>query len=768
MSETRASADAAFEEKVRRASPMRWMGWRLRGLALIAVLGLLAVLSFVRLLANSPQLGATWHVAADGAWVLQASPDAALQAHAGQALQALTGADGQRLAIEPGALQRPPRWCVDDAQRRHEVGLQRQLATALAGGSVRLDFGPGGRIDTLPRPRGYAGLGLAVWVLAALAALTVASGAVVALARPTAGDALYLLMALAQAGNLLLLAADVLPGLGRPQALAGFGIAPRAALDLVTAAAALHAAALLKPRLPAWRGIAFAAWACAALAGLALGSAALPGGHEWAGAWWWTQGLMLAFGVGALAVLGRATRAQPHPHALLLQRLTRLAVGSLALLTAAVALAQVIANQPAGHPAGLSGGAPWAVTVATAVWSLFLIALLLLLPFLSRSRRVLREFAMLASIGTVATSLDLVLVAMFSLGQMVSLSLAAVLALAAYAGARQWVLELMSGGKRLDIERTFEHLFHVARELQVHPERHADLLLKLLRELFEPLEVLQLERPMPRSLVVDDGAMLLVPMPSPAGASGASGASGPSTEDERVPRWTMALRYARRGQRMFSFDDARLTDRIVEQLRRAVAYDTAVERGRSEERLRIAQDLHDDIGARLLTLMYQAPTPAIEEYIRHTLQDLKTLTRGLAASEHRLSWASAEWKADISHRLEAARMQLDWSFEIDADVPLGVVQWSALTRVLRELVSNAIYHAHAQQVWIAGGLSQGRLLLRVADDGQGRNPAAWSHGLGLGGVRKRVKTLGGTVRWRENAPRGIVCEVVVPDLAPRA
>jgi signal transduction histidine kinase len=436
-----------------------------------------------------------------------------------------------------------------------------------------------------------------------------------------------------------------------------------------------------------------------------------------------------------------------------LRRLTWLALGTLALLTAAVALAHALESQQFGLP---QASAP--VAVASAVWSVFLAALLLLLPFVSRSRRVLREFAMLASISTVATSLDLVLVAVFSLGQIASLTLTVVLALAAYASTRQWLLEQMAGSDRLDIERTFEHLFRVAREVQSQPEQHATLLLQLLRELFEPLEVLQLERATRRSRVVAGGAMLLVPMPASAGEGG---------DDDRPAQRTMALRYARRGKRMFSFEDARLTDRIVEQLRRAVAYDKAVERGRSEERLRIAQDLHDDIGARLLTLMYQAPTPEIEEYIRHTLQDLKTLTRGLAASEHRLSWASAEWKADIAHRLAAARIQLDWSFAIDQDMPLGVVQWSGLTRVLRELVSNTIYHAKASRVRIDGSLARGRLNLSIADDGIGREPAFWSHGLGLGGVRKRVKALGGTVNWRENTPRGIVCEVVVPELAGR-
>ncbi len=211
-------------------------------------------------------------------------------------------------------------------------------------------------------------------------------------------------------------------------------------------------------------------------------------------------------------------------------------------------------------------------------------------------------------------------------------------------------------------------------------------------------------------------------------------------------------------------EDARLADRVLQHLRRAILYDRAVERGRTEERRRLAQDLHDDIGARLLTLMYKAQTPELEDYVRHTLQDLKTLTRGLAASEHMLSHAIAEWKADIGQRLAAAQMTLVWSFTMDDDLPLTVTQWSGLTRILRELVSNAIYHAKATRVHIDGNVQGGRLLLWIADDGEGREPAKWSHGLGLGGVRKRVRALGGAVRWRENSPRGIICEVQINHL----
>ena len=184
-----------------------------------------------------------------------------------------------------------------------------------------------------------------------------------------------------------------------------------------------------------------------------------------------------------------------------------------------------------------------------------------------------------------------------------------------------------------------------------------------------------------------------------------------------------------------------------------------VEQGRTEERTRIAQDLHDDIGARLLTLMYKAPDPEIEDYIRHTLQDLKTLTRGLAAPDQRLSHAAAEWKADISQRLNATGCDLHWSFSADQDLTLTVVQWSGLTRVLRELVNNIIAHARATQVEITVHFDRGRITLVVADDGIGQAPQAWSHGLGLGGVRKRVKLLGGSVVWQQRETGGIRCEV---------
>ena len=304
------------------------------------------------------------------------------------------------------------------------------------------------------------------------------------------------------------------------------------------------------------------------------------------------------------------------------------------------------------------------------------------------------------------------------------------------------------------MERLFERLYRMARELEAKPQRSPALVARLLRELFEPLEVVQLRDPTLGSRIVCNGAGLIVPVPL-------LGEMQPADAGTR----SLLVRHARKGQRLFTSEDARLTDRIVEQLHRAVAFDRAVEQGRSEERTRIAQDLHDDIGARLLTLMYQAPNPDIEDYIRHTLQDLKTLTRGLAAQNHRLSDAAGEWKVDLSQRLALAHCDLLWQLDYDQDIELTMVQWSAMTRILRELVSNAIAHARASRVVVSIALLNDQLDLSVADNGHGSAPEAWPHGLGLGGVRKRVKQLSGSVEWLTNEPRGIVCRVHVPLLS---
>jgi len=707
----------------------RWLGWRLRLLVVMALLGCTGVFLLTRGLAEQPRIDASWHADAQGQLELVASQDPALTPFLRRALLGVIGGDAQVAVIDGLALQRSPRWLVHDAERARHRELHTQLAAALAQPRVRLYFTDGGVADLAPTARGVLGLGVIYALLMALAFALYLVAMVVLLVRPSLRNALYAVMALAQTGNLLFVAAGSALDLALPPLLTHWETPIRTGLDLVTAAAILHAFCVHPRRLPWARSMALTGWLVVATLLALIWCDALTS------VWWWTQGTSIAFGLTAIALLSWSFALQRHPQALLLRRFGVVTAATLILLTAAIAAS----DRQAGTQQSIAA-------IGSTIWVVFMSSLLLLVPFLSRSQQLLREFSLLAGISTVATSLHLLFLAAFSLGPLTSIMLSVLLSLGLYAGARQWVLSHMRPDRMLSMERLFERLYRMAREVEAQPERASASLLSLLRELFEPLDVVQVPRPLSVARASRDGSTLLVPIPDLAH-------SGSRAEE------TLVLRFAQHGHRLFNREDARLADRVVEQLKRAIAFDQAVERGRSEERLRLAQDLHDDIGARLLTMMYQAHSPEHEDYIRHTLQDLKTLTRGLAASRHLLSHAAGEWKVDMLQRLHVAHIVMDWQASFDCDTELNMIQWSALTRVLRELISNTIAHSQATQVSVQLSLLDDELTVTVRDNGHGRDPNAWAPGLGVGGVRKRVKQLGGEVQWLEAAPNGIECRV---------
>ena len=714
----------------------RWVGWRIGWLIAGAVLGCIAFALLVLAAVSAPHIDATWRVAGPARIELAASNEPGLQTHLGKALTSVAGGTTIAAVTDLHALQQSSRWLVSDFDRARHLAHHEELSAALAAPEIELQFADGTRAALRPTPRGMSRLPLLFWVLGCGGLALFVAGLRVLLSEPSGRHVAYALMAFCQAGNLALMALESTLELGLQSPITRLDMPIRMTLDLLTAAAMVNAACLNPRRLPGSGWIALFGWLFVALL-VGMNAAGVL-----TNVWWWTQGGVIALGLISIGLLSWSYQIEPHPFAIVLQRFTIIAVATWTLLSASLAAA----NHVPGVPHNVAD-------IASLVWYLFFGSVLLLAPFLAKAQNLLHEFALLAAMSTVATSLDLLFIGVLSLGPFASLTLSVFVSLALYAGARHWILNQLLGSSMLTTERMFEQLYRVAREVEARPERTPALLGQLLGELFEPLEMNLVDRRPRRTRLAGDGSSMLVPVPL-LGADDA-------------PHGAVMVRFAQRGRHLFTSEDARLTDRIVEQLRRAVHFDKAVEQGRREERLRLAQDLHDDIGARLLTLMYKAQSPEMEEYVRHTLQDLKTLTRGLAASNHRLSHAAAEWKADLTHRLTAAHVQLKWSFVFDQDVLLTVGHWSALTRVLRELVSNAIAHSQAQHLEIDFRLEGDRIQLSITDDGIGHSPRGWAHGLGLGGVRKRVKQLGGEVEWREAAPHGICCRVIIHELSAR-
>ncbi len=181
------------------------------------------------------------------------------------------------------------------------------------------------------------------------------------------------------------------------------------------------------------------------------------------------------------------------------------------------------------------------------------------------------------------------------------------------------------------------------------------------------------------------------------------------------------------------------------------------------ERRRIASDLHDDLGARLLGIT-QASAAAggsaegerIAMMARQALDEMRLAVRGMTAEPAQAADVFADWRAECVGRLEAAGLQARWQAE---EPPPGLALPSRVqvqcTRVLREAVSNVIRHSGATECRLRVAWQDEGLLLEVADNGRGLQPAGERSGggHGLASIEARVRGLAGWHRF-DAAPDG--------------
>jgi signal transduction histidine kinase len=193
----------------------------------------------------------------------------------------------------------------------------------------------------------------------------------------------------------------------------------------------------------------------------------------------------------------------------------------------------------------------------------------------------------------------------------------------------------------------------------------------------------------------------------------------------------------------------------------------------SEERLAMAQDVHDGIGHSLAVIAMQAGVAAHvldrdPERARELLATVVTTSRealdGLRADLERLRTPAARQPgpglADLPVLLDRMRdggLDLEVSLPPDAAVPPEV--GAAAYRIVQESLTNVLRHAGTGAVSVRVSLD-GTLRLEVADRGSARSSGAG--GTGIDGMRRRAESVGG---WLIAGPRvggGFVVRAELP------
>lgn len=177
-----------------------------------------------------------------------------------------------------------------------------------------------------------------------------------------------------------------------------------------------------------------------------------------------------------------------------------------------------------------------------------------------------------------------------------------------------------------------------------------------------------------------------------------------------------------------------------------------------DERRRISQDLHDDIGQSMTALILglkaidgavTAGEKEIGQQIKDAIRSVEAIMKQVRQVFYQLHPPSLD-VLPLAQALESfchtfsQQTGLHVDFNSETLPPIPDLQATALYRLVQEGLNNAAKHARATSVWINLGYSEGEVSLSIEDNGQGFDPKRIGGSMGLRGIRERFLMLNGS------------------------
>ena len=206
-----------------------------------------------------------------------------------------------------------------------------------------------------------------------------------------------------------------------------------------------------------------------------------------------------------------------------------------------------------------------------------------------------------------------------------------------------------------------------------------------------------------------------------------------------------------------------------QQMRRKLAH-LESQRALEHERVRIARDIHDDLGARVTQISLVSGLaqgdPTLSEKARTEFNAISGMARELVSALYETVWAVNPEndnldalgnyicqmvdnlcdKAQLPHRLRVA--------ELPRDVQVSSRVRHDLIMAVKEAVHNVIKHAKASELSVYVDWEGTTLTIRVQDNGCGMDPATRGAGSGLTNMQRRLEHTGGTCSFHSKPGQG--------------
>jgi PAS domain S-box-containing protein len=203
---------------------------------------------------------------------------------------------------------------------------------------------------------------------------------------------------------------------------------------------------------------------------------------------------------------------------------------------------------------------------------------------------------------------------------------------------------------------------------------------------------------------------------------------------------------------------------------------------RENERLRLAQELHDNPLQDIVGLSFQVQGLQNDLKDHDAGQELRAMQETIEQLIGKMRAIAGElrppalapfglFKAIQSHSENFKKKHPDLKIILQLakdDQLLSEETRLALFRIYQESLNNIVRHSQADQVWIRLMLDEDQVVLEIKDNGQGFElPARWIYlarkgHLGLIGARERTEAIGGMFEVQSSPGKGTLIRAVVP------
>ncbi|CAJ0812905.1 sensor histidine kinase [Ralstonia flaminis] len=182
----------------------------------------------------------------------------------------------------------------------------------------------------------------------------------------------------------------------------------------------------------------------------------------------------------------------------------------------------------------------------------------------------------------------------------------------------------------------------------------------------------------------------------------------------------------------------------------------------SDERQRLMQDMHDGLGASLISAIRSVEHGGVSDLkvsqiLKGCLDDLKLTIDSMEPIEADLLLLLATLRFRLEPRLEGSGIALRWEVQALPALPwLDPSSALHILRIVQESIANILHHTRASEIRVVTARVGEGVTVSIDDNGQGfdvRHALAAAAGRGLHNQQRRAHAIGGTVGWR-SGPTG--------------